>query len=290
MQKIPVHIISGFLGSGKTTAIIFLLEQKKPEERWAIVINEFGKISIDGQTFRERSSAGSVFDISGGCICCSARLYLKDNIEKIVRPGCFDRLLIEPSGLGGTDTVAEIVSAFPELQLMPVICMVDIRQVENPRLRQNMLYQAQIRKSQRIVFSKCYLHETPEEACRLMKSFQQEFPDKESYLKSSQLSLSILESGAMEEIQPSPSEITVVNVHLKDDVYRENTFTQPAGQLLDPEEIKASLTGNPAIIRAKGYIHIATGWFLLNYTLSGLSLEPCSEKKQSEWVVISKSK
>ena len=45
MKKTPVNIISGFLGSGKTTAIIQLLGQKTDEEQWAVVINEFGKIT-----------------------------------------------------------------------------------------------------------------------------------------------------------------------------------------------------------------------------------------------------
>ena len=46
-DRIPVNIITGFLGSGKTSAVLNLLKQKPPEEHWAILVNEFGEIGID---------------------------------------------------------------------------------------------------------------------------------------------------------------------------------------------------------------------------------------------------
>ncbi len=70
--KIPVNIITGFLGSGKTTAIIRLLNNKPAGDKWAVIINEFGKVSIDSQTLRSSSDSGNIYEVSGGCICCSA--------------------------------------------------------------------------------------------------------------------------------------------------------------------------------------------------------------------------
>jgi G3E family GTPase len=60
MEKIPVNIITGFLGAGKTTAIIHLLNQKLSDEQWAVIINEFGKISIDSQTLKSSTVKGNV--------------------------------------------------------------------------------------------------------------------------------------------------------------------------------------------------------------------------------------
>lgn len=135
MEKIPVNIISGFLGSGKTTAIIKILGQKTTNEQWAVIINEFGKVSIDSQTLRSSSSnAGMIFEVSGGCICCSAKGYFLENLEKIVRSGNYTRIIIEPSGLGGIELVSEIVGANHAFRLMPAICLVDIRSIENLRL------------------------------------------------------------------------------------------------------------------------------------------------------------
>jgi G3E family GTPase len=107
MGKLPVNIISEFLGSGKTTAIIKLLSLKATDEHWAVIINEFGKISIDSQTLRSISNVGKVFDISGGCICCTAKGYLKENIEEIIQSGKYSHIIIEPNCLGGIDMVSE---------------------------------------------------------------------------------------------------------------------------------------------------------------------------------------
>ena len=48
VKKTKVHLISGFLGTGKTTALKSLMEQKDPNEKWVIIVNEFGEIGIDG--------------------------------------------------------------------------------------------------------------------------------------------------------------------------------------------------------------------------------------------------
>ncbi|WP_274532015.1 GTP-binding protein, partial [Neisseria meningitidis] len=48
MKKTKVHLISGFLGTGKTTALKSLMAQKDPNEKWVIIVNEFGEIGIDG--------------------------------------------------------------------------------------------------------------------------------------------------------------------------------------------------------------------------------------------------
>lgn len=177
MKKIPVNIISGFLGSGKTTAIIQLLSQKSDDVQWAVIINEFGKVSIDGQTLKSGSEAGTVYEISGGCICCSANGYFRENLEQIIQSGNYSRIIVEPSGLGGIDMVSEIVSTNTDLQLMPVICLVDILGIENPRLQLNPIYRMQISTSSMIAFSKCDLIDVVNEEL-LINLFKSIFPEK----------------------------------------------------------------------------------------------------------------
>lgn len=285
MHNLPVHIITGFLGAGKTTAILSLLKLNDREESWAVLVNEFGKISVDGQILREKSATAAVFDVYGGCICCSAREYLTDNIRKIIRANCFDRLLIEPSGLGGPDTVAESISAFPELQLMPVICVVDILQLKNSNMLQNMLFSAQIRKSGKIVFSKCDILEKTEESEKLIQKFKQDFPGKESYMESSEISLSLL----TENRHSSFAQPTVIYLRpTKDAIYKETTFVIPKHYFIDISKVKTVLVEAPSIIRAKGYIHTKAGWFLINYTLSELSVKICDAPENSGLIIITK--
>ena len=179
---IPVHLISGFLGAGKTTAIIELLSRKPTGEQWAIVINEFGKISIDGKTLSAASSGESLFEISGGCICCSAKAYFLDDMEKIIQSGRFDRILVEPSGLGGTDHITELASQHPGLQLMPVVCLVDITMTAHPRLKMLPIYKSQIQKADLVLFTKSELL-TEQELTELTEKFKADFPGKIFQLK-----------------------------------------------------------------------------------------------------------
>ena len=56
ISNVPTNIITGFLGSGKTTAILHLLKRKPADERWAVLVNEFGEIGVDGSLFEGQHS------------------------------------------------------------------------------------------------------------------------------------------------------------------------------------------------------------------------------------------
>lgn len=288
MGKIPVNIISGFLGSGKTTAIIQLLEQKPPEECWAIVVNEFGKVSIDGQTLQAKSVAGSVFDILGGCICCSAKIYLKENLEKIVETEKFDRIIIEPSGLGGIEMVSDMVELIPQLSLMPVICIVDITGIDNPKFQRIPIYSAQIRMSDRIIFSKCDLLDSPEQQDELVIKFKSSFFDKYSCIVGTKMTNSVLNSTDLrKKIEEGNSRNHFLPTHhLTDENFQEKVFQFGIEHIFDPEKLISLFNNHHSIIRAKGHFNTTSGWALFNYTISGCNFEPCQAKEHSELVII----
>jgi len=289
MEKIPVNIISGFLGSGKTTAIIKLIDQKPPDEKWAVIINEFGKISIDSQTIRSSTQAGAVFDISGGCICCSAKGYFQENLEKIVQSGNFTRIIIEPSGLGGIEMVSEFVTTNYMLKLMPTICLVDITSIENSRLRLNPIYRMQISKADVIVFSKCDLVTDSTLPENLIIKFKSLFPDKEDgiYTTVSNL-LSYLSRNdfAKNQERNSLRILLPANSNLTDRNYQQNNFIFTSDTIFNVDRLILFFKDHPQIVRAKGHIQTERGWNLLNFTLSGCIFEPCQIKKQNELILI----
>ena len=71
VEKTKVHLFSGFLGTGKTTALKSLMAQKNPAEKWVIIVNEFGEIGIDGAVLSDNGIP--VAEISGGCLCLCCR-------------------------------------------------------------------------------------------------------------------------------------------------------------------------------------------------------------------------
>src|SRR5439155_17823698 len=76
-MAIPTNLITGFLGVGKTTAVIDLLKGKERGSRWAVLVNEYGDVSIDGALIEGESPDGvSVREVGGGCVCCASAPYL----------------------------------------------------------------------------------------------------------------------------------------------------------------------------------------------------------------------
>lgn len=103
LVKIPVTVITGFLGSGKTTLIRHLM-QNPQGRRLAVVVNEFGSLGIDGEILKscadENCPTENIVELANGCICCTVADDFIPTIEKLialpVRP---DHILIETSGL-----------------------------------------------------------------------------------------------------------------------------------------------------------------------------------------------
>jgi G3E family GTPase len=101
-DAIPVSVLTGFLGSGKTTMLRHLL--RRPEfSRTAVIINEFGEIGLDHELVE--ASEDSVIELQTGCLCCKVRTDLVETLADLLRRrdegrcGPFDRIVIETSGL-----------------------------------------------------------------------------------------------------------------------------------------------------------------------------------------------
>ncbi len=106
MHKIPVTVITGFLGSGKTTLIRHLL-QNNQGRRIAVLVNEFGEIGIDGELLRdcqvcdeEEDVSSNIVELTNGCLCCTVQEeFLPTMQELLKRREQIDCILIETSGL-----------------------------------------------------------------------------------------------------------------------------------------------------------------------------------------------
>lgn len=136
--KIAVNIITGPLGVGKTTAVSALLGQKPSDEHWAVLVNEFGAVGIDGAllgTAAEGAGKGdgvTVREISGGCMCCAGAAVLTPTIAQLARRSRPQRLLVEPSGLGHPGGLIDAITGkflAPSLELRATICVVDARAI-----------------------------------------------------------------------------------------------------------------------------------------------------------------
>lgn len=100
LQNIPTHVIAGPLGAGKTSLIKHLLAQRPPNERWAVLINEFGQIGLDAALLTQDIQGIALGEVAGGCLCCVNGAPFQIGLGRLLRKARPDRLFIEPSGLG----------------------------------------------------------------------------------------------------------------------------------------------------------------------------------------------
>lgn len=122
-QRLPLTVITGYLGAGKTTLVNHLL-RRADGRRILVLVNDFGDISIDTDLIA--SQEGDTLTLANGCICCSmgGDLFyaLSDALDRQPRP---DHLLIEASGVADPTRISEIARAEPDLRLDGTIAVVD---------------------------------------------------------------------------------------------------------------------------------------------------------------------
>lgn len=107
-MRIPTTLVTGSLGVGKTTAILAATRHRPPTERWAVLVNEFGSVGIDGALLSDDGSL-QVREIAGGCICCTANVPLRAALVRLIREVKPDRLFVEPTGLAHPAAIVDVV-------------------------------------------------------------------------------------------------------------------------------------------------------------------------------------
>jgi len=104
-KQIPVTVLTGYLGAGKTTLLNRILSENHGK-KYAVVVNEFGEIGIDNDLIVE--SDEEVYEMNNGCVCCTVRGDLIRVVEGLMkRPGGFDGILVETTGLADPAPVAQ---------------------------------------------------------------------------------------------------------------------------------------------------------------------------------------
>ncbi|OPA96851.1 cobalamin biosynthesis protein CobW [Pseudomonas fluorescens] len=128
LQNIPTHMIAGPLGAGKTSLIKHLLAQRPADERWAILINEFGQIGLDAALLTQDDDGIALGEVAGGCLCCVNGAPFQVGLGRLLRKAKPDRLFIEPSGLGHPAQLLKQLRAAPwqdVLAVQPCVLVLD---------------------------------------------------------------------------------------------------------------------------------------------------------------------
>jgi CobW/HypB/UreG, nucleotide-binding domain len=122
-SPVPVTLVTGFLGAGKSTLIEHWLSRKPAAERWAVLVNDAGDQATPGPP-----PGTDFFEIAGGCACCAALPVLRSRLPGVLRAGPWQRLLVELSGTGHPGSFIDVLRSAPfkqRLRVDGVVCVVD---------------------------------------------------------------------------------------------------------------------------------------------------------------------
>lgn len=312
LKKVPVHIITGFLGSGKTTLIHSLLEQKPVDETWAILVNEFGQIGIDQAMFDHRRDV-VVKGLPGGCLCCQLSFVLQAALVNLLARSKPDRVIIEPSGLGHPAGLLDLLrgEAFQDVvDVHDIIATLDPRRLDEARVRAHETFQDQLAMADSVVIT-MREQAAPEQLENAQQFVDALWPTRKwiHHANAGQLPISrLLNSGkavAQRADVPSAHQQLATAPSLEGEFfdfpplpgkpqqetasalgYTSTGVRWHPSERFDLDRLAAWLGEFPAAARIKGVFHTDNGWKRLNRADGTLSVESSAWRQDSRLEVI----
>ena len=287
-----ILIVSGFLGAGKTTFIKALAKHTGKE--FAILENEYGAAGIDKDRLETELASGTVniWEMTEGCICCSAKGDFALSVLSIANAVDPEYLVIEPTGVGKLGNIVENLKQieYDRITLLAPVTVVDIHSYRRYLQEYPELYQDQIAEAGTILVSKTEQASAEEKqqifsALRAINPTAEIVTDHYSLLPPAQW-LHLLEKGRDGSLHHSPSsEASADSEQLPDSFTLKHVHMRsPESLFLFLEDLIRGHFGN--IFRAKGQLPAGNTWLQFDVADSRYCVISCEPAADSEVVFI----
>ena len=287
-----ILIVSGFLGAGKTTFIKALAKHTGKE--FAILENEYGAAGIDKDRLETELASGTVniWEMTEGCICCSAKGDFALSVLSIANAVDPEYLVIEPTGVGKLGNIVENLKQieYDRITLLAPVTVVDIHSYRRYLQEYPELYQDQIAEAGTILVSKTEQASAEEKqqifsALRAINPTAEIVTDHYSLLPPDQW-LHLLEKGRDGSLHHSPSSEASANSEQLPDSFtlKHVHMRSPESLFLFLEDLIRGHFGN--IFRAKGQLPAGNTWLQFDVADSRYCVISCEPTADSEVVFI----
>ncbi len=302
-MKVPFHVLSGFLGAGKTTAVKDVLARRADRERIAVVVNEFGTLGVDGALLSDCASC-ILREVAGGCVCCTAMADLEASLEEVSDLVAPTRFVLEPTGLARPSELVDLLRGprwANRFDVRPVITILDPQQDPAGAYERSALFRDQIDTGDILVVNRCDLA-SEEEILRVEEWARALVPAKLLVVRASH---GVLPDAVWDlERQPAPSRTTLLaasasHPHPHRDFlegHEGRGIGYPPERVFDAdrllgalEELRVGKVTRGRVARAKGLFHTTAGWRVHEIAGGRLSTEPTSWRRDSRVDVILKN-
>lgn len=290
---IKVDVISGFLGSGKTTLVKKLL-QVYQKEKVVLIENEFGDIGIDGDLMEREGF--EVFEISSGCICCIMQKDFVDMLARIIKEFHPQRIIIEPTGISILREIIDILRKPEFAALLQINSLVTVVDSVN-YLRQcdvfGEFFEDQITNASVLTLSKSQL--VASETVAMIKTSLREFNQDGEIISKPWDSLGPSE---FENLLDGQADLDLSDIlHTDYKPCRENEFEALAlktSRAFSYEELERclSLLSQPQygqVLRGKGFLKSPQGFLDFSYTNGQFTVSTSKSKSSGKLCLIGKN-
>lgn len=317
MVKVPLTVVTGFLGVGKTTALLHLARHRPPDSRWVILVNEFGEVGIDGAILSEESEL-SVRELAGGCLCCAGNAPFQVTLAQALSQLSPDRILLEPTGLAETGRLIDIIRQPPfssQVELRATLTLVDPRHFSDPRIYRRSDWRSQLEAADVLIANRCDLADDVD-LNEFLSAAAELYPPKKQILTTTEgaLDTALLELSPRDLPEPDASHHDHSHSHglhapqITEQTGRVSPRTLkrlirrmwsgpdfstcgwriPADRSLSHRAVQATVQRLRAggAMRVKGVFHTERGWTLVQADADGVRWRPTAWRSDSRLEII----